>query len=229
MAGARRSSSPAAPRASGFASAREMKARGWRVFATARKPEDIEAPARRSRRREPLSRLRRARLDRRGGRGTCSQRRTARSPRCSTTAPMASRARSRISGPRCCAPSSKRMCSAGTTLPRAHPGDAGARAKGGSCSAPRCSGSSPRPIVAPIAPRNSPSRLSPTRSAWSSRRLASSVVLIEPGPIASRFVEHALEAYRRNIDLEALGASRHLRARIARLEAGRQPDLQARS
>ena len=25
----------------GFASAREMKARGWRVFATARKPEDL--------------------------------------------------------------------------------------------------------------------------------------------------------------------------------------------
>src|SRR6476619_6216562 len=28
------------------------------------------------------------------------------------------------------------------------------------------------------------------------------VILIEPGPIATRFVEHALEAYRRNIDLE---------------------------
>jgi NAD(P)-dependent dehydrogenase (short-subunit alcohol dehydrogenase family) len=27
------------------------------------------------------------------------------------------------------------------------------------------------------------------------------IVLIEPGPIASRFLEHALEAYRRNIDL----------------------------
>jgi NAD(P)-dependent dehydrogenase (short-subunit alcohol dehydrogenase family) len=28
------------------------------------------------------------------------------------------------------------------------------------------------------------------------------IVLIEPGPIASRFLEHALQAYRRNIDLE---------------------------
>jgi len=29
------------------------------------------------------------------------------------------------------------------------------------------------------------------------------VALIEPGPIATRFVEHAIEAYRRNVDLDA--------------------------
>ncbi len=46
------------------------------------------------------------------------------------------------------------------------------------------------------------------------------VVLIEPGPIASRFVEHALEAYRRNIDLEASPHREIYRARIARLEEG---------
>src|SRR4029079_16595066 len=41
------------------------------------------------------------------------------------------------------------------------------------------------------------------------------VALIEPGPIATRFVEHALEAYRRNVDLDA-SAHRHIyRARIA--------------
>ncbi len=48
------------------------------------------------------------------------------------------------------------------------------------------------------------------------------VVLIEPGPIASRFVEHAIEAYRRNIDIER---SRHrdiYRARIVRMEEGGQ-------
>ena len=46
------------------------------------------------------------------------------------------------------------------------------------------------------------------------------VVLIEPGPIASRFLEHALEAYRRNIDLEGSPHREIYRARIARLEEG---------
>ena len=46
------------------------------------------------------------------------------------------------------------------------------------------------------------------------------VILIEPGPIASRFVEHALEAYRRNIDLEGSPHRDIYRARIARLEQG---------
>jgi NAD(P)-dependent dehydrogenase (short-subunit alcohol dehydrogenase family) len=46
------------------------------------------------------------------------------------------------------------------------------------------------------------------------------IALIEPGPIATRFVEHAIEAYRRNIDLEN-SAHRHIyRARIARMEEG---------
>lgn len=46
------------------------------------------------------------------------------------------------------------------------------------------------------------------------------IVLIEPGPIASRFLEHALEAYRRNIDLEASHHAEIYRARVARLEEG---------
>ena len=46
------------------------------------------------------------------------------------------------------------------------------------------------------------------------------IVLIEPGPIATRFLEHALEAYRRNIDLEASAHSEIYRTRIARLEEG---------
>ena len=46
------------------------------------------------------------------------------------------------------------------------------------------------------------------------------IVLIEPGPIASRFLEHALEAYRRNIDLEASHHRDVYRTRIARLEEG---------
>jgi NAD(P)-dependent dehydrogenase (short-subunit alcohol dehydrogenase family) len=46
------------------------------------------------------------------------------------------------------------------------------------------------------------------------------VILIEPGPIASRFVEHALEAYRRNIDLEGSPHRDIYRTRIARLEEG---------
>jgi short-subunit dehydrogenase len=46
------------------------------------------------------------------------------------------------------------------------------------------------------------------------------VVLIEPGPIATRFLEHALDAYRRNVDLEGSPHRDIYRARIARLEEG---------
>jgi NAD(P)-dependent dehydrogenase (short-subunit alcohol dehydrogenase family) len=46
------------------------------------------------------------------------------------------------------------------------------------------------------------------------------VVLIEPGPIATRFLEHALAAYRQNVDLDASPHREIYRARIARLEAG---------
>ena len=46
------------------------------------------------------------------------------------------------------------------------------------------------------------------------------VVLIEPGPIASRFVEHAIEAYRRNIDIEGSPHRDIYRIRIARMEEG---------
>ena len=46
------------------------------------------------------------------------------------------------------------------------------------------------------------------------------IVLIEPGPIASRFLEHALEAYRRHIDLDASHHAEIYRGRIARLEEG---------
>jgi NAD(P)-dependent dehydrogenase (short-subunit alcohol dehydrogenase family) len=46
------------------------------------------------------------------------------------------------------------------------------------------------------------------------------IALIEPGPIASRFVEHAVEAYRRNIDLEGSLHRDIYRERIARMEEG---------
>jgi len=46
------------------------------------------------------------------------------------------------------------------------------------------------------------------------------VALIEPGPIASRLVEHAIEAYRRNIDLEHSPHRDVYRARIASMEEG---------
>lgn len=46
------------------------------------------------------------------------------------------------------------------------------------------------------------------------------VVLIEPGPIESRFVEHALEAYRANIDLERSPHAETYKARIAAMERG---------
>ena len=46
------------------------------------------------------------------------------------------------------------------------------------------------------------------------------VSLIEPGPIATRFVERAIEAYRRNVDLEASHHRETYKARIARMEEG---------
>ena len=46
------------------------------------------------------------------------------------------------------------------------------------------------------------------------------VALIEPGPIATRFVEHAIEAYRRNVDLDASHHRDIYKIRIARMEEG---------
>jgi NAD(P)-dependent dehydrogenase (short-subunit alcohol dehydrogenase family) len=46
------------------------------------------------------------------------------------------------------------------------------------------------------------------------------VALIEPGPIATRFVEKAIEAYRRNVDLEASPHRHVYRVRIAKMEEG---------
>jgi len=48
------------------------------------------------------------------------------------------------------------------------------------------------------------------------------VSLIEPGPIATRFIEHALEHYRRNIDLERSAHREIYRARLAQMEQGGQ-------
>lgn len=47
-----------------------------------------------------------------------------------------------------------------------------------------------------------------------------------PGPIATRFVEHTIEAYRRNVDLDASHHRDIYKIRIARVEEGRQADLQ---
>jgi len=46
------------------------------------------------------------------------------------------------------------------------------------------------------------------------------VSLIEPGPIATRFVEHAIEAYRRNIDMEGSPHREVYRTRVASMEEG---------
>jgi NAD(P)-dependent dehydrogenase (short-subunit alcohol dehydrogenase family) len=48
------------------------------------------------------------------------------------------------------------------------------------------------------------------------------VCLIEPGPIATRFIEHALEAYRRNVDIENTPYREVYRARMAQMEKGGQ-------
>ncbi len=46
------------------------------------------------------------------------------------------------------------------------------------------------------------------------------VALIEPGPIATRFNEHAIAAFRRNIDIEGSAHRDLYRARLAHMEAG---------
>jgi len=46
------------------------------------------------------------------------------------------------------------------------------------------------------------------------------VSLIEPGPIATRFVEHAIAAYRRNIDMEGSAHRGIYRTRLAKMEEG---------
>ncbi|MGH6737091.1 MAG: SDR family oxidoreductase [Methyloceanibacter sp.] len=46
------------------------------------------------------------------------------------------------------------------------------------------------------------------------------ISLIEPGPIATRLVEHAIEAYRRHIDMERSPHRETYRARLARMEQG---------
>ena len=46
------------------------------------------------------------------------------------------------------------------------------------------------------------------------------MILIEPGPIASRFVEHALEAFNRNIDTENSNYRKAYERQKARLGKG---------
>lgn len=46
------------------------------------------------------------------------------------------------------------------------------------------------------------------------------ISLIEPGPIATRLLEHAVEAYRRHIDMEGSPHRETYRLRLARLEQG---------
>jgi NAD(P)-dependent dehydrogenase (short-subunit alcohol dehydrogenase family) len=48
------------------------------------------------------------------------------------------------------------------------------------------------------------------------------VSLIEPGPIATRFIAHAVEAYRRNIDMENSPHRETYRVRLAQMEEGGQ-------
>lgn len=48
------------------------------------------------------------------------------------------------------------------------------------------------------------------------------VSLIEPGPIATRFIEHAAEHYRRNIDMDSSRHKEIYRTRLAQMEQGGQ-------
>jgi NAD(P)-dependent dehydrogenase (short-subunit alcohol dehydrogenase family) len=48
------------------------------------------------------------------------------------------------------------------------------------------------------------------------------ISLIEPGPIATRFLEHAIEHYRLNVDMENSPHREVYRARVAQMEAGGQ-------
>ncbi|MHA1518131.1 MAG: SDR family oxidoreductase [Alphaproteobacteria bacterium] len=48
------------------------------------------------------------------------------------------------------------------------------------------------------------------------------VSIIEPGPIATRFIEHAVGAYKRNVDMENSPHREIYRARLAQMEKGGQ-------
>ena len=94
--------------------ARALKADGWRVFATARKPEDIAALEADGIEAFYLD-YREPDIDRQRWSTTVLERTGGRSTRCSTTAPMRSPARSRTCRSRRCASSSRPISSAGTT------------------------------------------------------------------------------------------------------------------
>ena len=48
------------------------------------------------------------------------------------------------------------------------------------------------------------------------------VSIIEPGPIATRFIEHAVEAYKRNVDMENSAHREIYSVRLAQMEMGGQ-------
>src|SRR3972149_3382023 len=153
-------------------------------------------------------------------RSACWPQREASSPRCSTTAPMASLARSRIYGVTCSAISSRRASSAGTTSRAASSRPCGQQGEGRIVFCSSVLGL----VSAPYRGAYCASKFAVEALADALRmELAATgirIVLIEPGPIASRFLEHALDAYRRNIDLEGSAHRETYRTRIARLEEG---------
>ena len=137
----------------GLASAREMKARGWRVFATARKPEDIARLKARGGCREPLSRLRRAGLHRRGRRRRCLQATGGTLDALFNNGAYGQPGAVEDLKPRRAA---RPVRGEFLRLARSHRAASsrpcGSKGRAASCSAPRCSASSRRPIAAPIAP-----------------------------------------------------------------------------
>jgi hypothetical protein len=124
----------------GLCAAQTLKVRGWRVFATARKAEDI------ARLKDEVG-VESLYLDyaepasiAAAAEHVLKSQPTASSMRCSTMAGTASPARSRISDRKCSAPSSRPMSSAGMISPGASFQRCALTAKAGSYSAPRCSG-----------------------------------------------------------------------------------------
>ena len=112
------------------------------------------------------------------------------------------------------------MYSAGTTLPRASSRQCGLGREGRIAFCSSVLGLIPAPFRGSYSASNFAIESLADALRMELEGAGIHVALIEPGPIAPRFVERTLEAYRRNVDLERSVHRDTYKVRIAQLEAG---------
>ena len=176
----------------GRATALALTAAGFTVYATARRPETLADLAETG---HPHARPRRHRrgVDGRGGRARRGRARLRR--RCWSTTP-ATRCRARSRTPRLDAVRAQfetNVFGLVRLTPARAAGDAPARATAGSSTSARWVGASPSPAAATTTRPSTRWRPSATRCGSRSRRSASQVSLVQPGPVTSAFVDSAVD------------------------------------